>query len=307
MRSVAAQGAELAGGWLDHLPFARFAWRRSRVRRALEFVWRALAMFGALPRGTARFAALGFVALFAGYGITLSGQGLDLLDDMTRNAGLAVETIEISGQRQVREADVMALLGVKPGMSLLAYNLDAGYKRLLTNPWIESAMLTKLYPGELKVTITEKQPFALYEQTSGDPVYIIKEDGQDIVPYTPGQFAGLPLMIGVGANLRMHEVLDLIHAVSELAPRVRASLLVSERRWDLVLDNGLRVMLPEEKPVDALKALVALDKESQILARDLAVVDLRLPDRVVLRLGDTALQQHQAAVAAAAKSVGGHP
>ena len=60
-------------------------------------------------------------------------------------------------------------------------------------------------------------------------------------------------------------------------------MLVSDRRWDLFLDNGVQVMLPEVNAQKAVTELQETDKESGLLDRDITVVDLRLPDRLVVR------------------------
>jgi cell division protein FtsQ len=71
---------------------------------------------------------------------------------------------------------------------------------------------------------------------------------------------------------------------------VRASVLVAERRWNLRLNNGIDVRLPEADVEQALDRLVALDRDKKLLSRDIVAVDLRLPDRVTVRLSDAAAQ-----------------
>ena len=65
---------------------------------------------------------------------------------------------------------------------------------------------------------------------------------------------------------------------------MRASILVGERRWNLRLKNGLDVRLPEDDVASALERLVALDRDAKLMSRDIVAIDLRLPDRVTVRL-----------------------
>jgi cell division protein FtsQ len=65
---------------------------------------------------------------------------------------------------------------------------------------------------------------------------------------------------------------------------MRAAVFVAGRRWDLHLENGVTVKLPEKDVSAALTQLVKLSAERQLLGRDVIVVDLRLPDRVTVRL-----------------------
>jgi cell division protein FtsQ len=69
-----------------------------------------------------------------------------------------------------------------------------------------------------------------------------------------------------------------------LFARVRAAVRVGSRRWDVRLKNGIKVHLPEAQPADAWSRLAELAAEHRIFERDVAAIDLRLPDRLVLRL-----------------------
>jgi cell division protein FtsQ len=77
---------------------------------------------------------------------------------------------------------------------------------------------------------------------------------------------------------------------------VRASILVAERRWNLKLKNGLDVRLPESGVAHALDTLAELDRDKHLLSRDITAIDLRLPDRVSVRLSDDAAQAREDAL-----------
>ena len=85
------------------------------------------------------------------------------------------------------------------------------------------------------------------------------------------------------------------------AKKRAASVLVAERRWNLRLTNGMDVRLPETDLQSALDRLVALDREKKLLSRDITTVDLRLPDRITVRLSDAAAQARDEALKANAK------
>jgi cell division protein FtsQ len=82
---------------------------------------------------------------------------------------------------------------------------------------------------------------------------------------------------------------------------LRASVLVADRRWNLHLNNGIDVRLPDSNVADALDRLVALDRDKKLLSRDITTVDLRLPDRVTVRLSDAAAQARDEVLKANAK------
>jgi cell division protein FtsQ len=65
---------------------------------------------------------------------------------------------------------------------------------------------------------------------------------------------------------------------------------VGDRRWTLRLSSGIDIMLPDDGVTDALNTLVGLDHNRNLLARNIAAVDLRLADRVSVRMRENAEQ-----------------
>ena len=72
--------------------------------------------------------------------------------------------------------------------------------------------------------------------------------------------------------------------------RLRALTRRGERRWDMVLDRGQVLQLPEKAPVRALERTLALQAAMDLLDRDVAVVDMRNPGRLTVRMGGDAVE-----------------
>ena len=87
----------------------------------------------------------------------------------------------------------------------------------------------------------------------------------------------------------MREALALFDASGPIAPRIRGLVRVGERRWDIVLDRGQTIQLPEIAPVAALEQVLALEEAQDMLARDITTVDMRNPARPTLRMTDSAV------------------
>src|SRR4029079_4677515 len=153
-------------------------------------------------------------------------------------------------------------------------------------PLVRRASVRKLYPNELVIGITERAPHALW-QLNGE-LFIIATDGTVIDLMQDERFIGLPLVVGERANLRNSDYLTLLEAAGPLKSRIRAGTLVSGRRWTLKMDNGMDVRLPELGTAQALARLLKLEREQKILDKDVLAVDLRMPDRVVVRLTEEA-------------------
>src|SRR5204862_2976252 len=148
------------------------------------------------------------------------------------------------------------------------------------------ATVLKLYPGELQIGIKEREPFALWQKDGR--VSVIAEDGTVLEPYVEPRLVRLPLVVGRGAQTKAKEFLALLDRYPAMRDFVHACVLVGERRWNLRLKNGIDVQLPEANVAAALERLVALDREKNLITRDIALIDLRLRDRVTVRLSDPA-------------------
>ena len=76
-----------------------------------------------------------------------------------------------------------------------------------------------------------------------------------------------------------------------LGERLRGLVRMGERRWDVVLTDGIRIQLPETDPAPALDWVLAQDDAQELLDRDILRVDLRDPSRTVLQLTPDALAE----------------
>jgi cell division protein FtsQ len=84
---------------------------------------------------------------------------------------------------------------------------------------------------------------------------------------------------------------------------VKAFVRVAGRRWDLKLDNGVIVKLPEHNMERAMADLSAFDRDQKMLERDIVAVDLRLEDRTTVQLTPDAAARREKLVSARAKEI----
>jgi cell division protein FtsQ len=206
---------------------------------------------------------------------------------LARLLGLGLDQVTISGIAQLTEAEVLAAAGISAKLSLAFLDAAEVRDRLERVPLIKSASVRKLYPNELVVMLAEREPYALW-QRNGE-LFVIAQDGTVIDLMQDERFADLPLVVGEDANARTRDYLALLDAAGPLKGRVVAGTLVSGRRWTLKIDNGIDVRLPEIGASAAVARLVKLEREQKILDKDVIAIDLRMNDRVVVRLTEEAM------------------
>src|SRR5262249_10769957 len=199
-----------------------------------------------------------------------------------------IMSIALAGNHHVSRDEVLATAGITGTSSLLFLDVEQARERLKTNPWIADATVLKLYPGELQIGIKEREAFALWQKDR--QVSVIAADGTVLEPFVARQLIDLPLVVGRGAETRAKAFLALLDRHPAMRDLVLAAVLVGERRWNLRLKNGIDVKLPETDVAAALDRLVALDREKNLVTRDIALIDLRLADRITVRLSDPAAQ-----------------
>lgn len=255
-------------------------------------LWRAAGVLQDLPRWTGTAGAVAFLGLTIAYGVALGGYGRMVSESLTSAAGFQIAAVKLSGQKETTEFEILEALEIQQGTSLALFDASAARERLSHIPWVDAVSVQKLYPGTLQVRIDEREAYALWQR--GDLLSVIDSKGQVISDDVDGRYANLLMLIGHGAQYRGGEVLDALDAVPELRVRVRAARLVSDRRWDLLLENGITLRLPEKDVARALADVVTMDAENGLLARDIAMIDLRLQDRVVVRLTDEAALRRKA-------------
>ena len=238
------------------------------------------------PSSSAMAIATVLLAAAVGYSVVAGTWAKTARDEVANAVGLRIAAISISGSKEVSREEILTTAGVSGRGSLLFLDAAAARTRLLSNPWIADAAVLKLYPDRLQISVTERQAFALWQKNGR--VSVIAPDGTVLEPYIEDRYLDLPLVVGPGAEIQANDFFAVLGRFAAIRGQLRASVLVAERRWDLWLKNGVEIRLPETKVEQALELLTKLDHDKQLLSRDIVAVDLRLPDRVSVRLSDGA-------------------
>jgi cell division protein FtsQ len=290
-------------------PRRRSAASRGLISRIVRRVTLPLA-HARMPRFAGVAAFLFFAASVTAYGV-VKGDHIeairaaikDAADGLANAAGMRIATVSLSGQRQVSRDQIFRAAGVTDHSSLLFLDVSEARARLEAMPWISEAQVRKLYPDRLQITITEREPFALWQREG--KVSVIAADGTVLSASVEPRLATLPFVVGNGAAAKARSFLAVLDQFPAIRDQVRASILVAERRWNLRFKNGIDVRLPDANIEQALATLSRLDREKSLMTRDIVTVDLRLPDRVTVRLSDAVAEKREEAFKKTTKKKGG--
>ena len=224
-------------------------------------------------------AAIGlFAALAVGY--VERTRLLDGFVTASADAGLRLETIEVRGRSHTPKPVIIAASELTLGEPILTISLPALHERLSTIGWIRTVAVERRMPSTIRVEITERVPMALLQTEDGHRV--IDETGTVIAGADPSAFGHLTVVAGDSAASNAAPILNILRTEPELFAEVWAVTFQSERRWDVHLRSGIRVRLPETDPRTAWSQLAIIDHSKQITDRDLAVIDMRVPDQMIV-------------------------
>jgi len=218
----------------------------------------------------------------AGYVDWAAGRLAAAGEAVVRAAGLTVREVYVVGRERTARREVLAALAVERGTSLLAFEPRAARERLLALGWVKRAEVYRRLPDIIEVQLEERRPLALW-QNQGQ-LALIDEDGVTILKRDLGRFADLPIVVGPDAPAYAAELLGALRMEPALFAEVEAAVRVGGRRWNVKLKNGVTVNLPESDARASWTRLARLHAEHRLLERGIEVIDLRLPDRLVVRM-----------------------
>jgi cell division protein FtsQ len=255
------------------------------LRKPFRFIARLFRGRVHIPRFAGSIGLVGLFAATGAYGVVAGGHSEEVVKVTTSTLGFAIERVEVVGNSETSDIDVLGQLNLDGSTSLMGLNVERAREEISQLPWVESAEVRKIYPGTVLVSLEERKAHAIWQNE--DSLSLIDADGKEIVPYRSGRYAQLPLVVGDGAESRVNSFIADVSAYPEIASKVRAYIRVADRRWDLLLDNGVRVLLPEFEPQVALAQVEKLDRDQHLLSRDIVSLDMRLKDRVTVLLTET--------------------
>ncbi len=207
-------------------------------------------------------------------------------DEQVVESGIQVENILVRGRTIVDRDALLSALGMQIGDPMLELDLPAARDRILSIEWIEDATIERRYPSSVVVSLVERTPLVLWQHEGN--YYVVDNHGEVVHSADPGDYADLFLVVGENAPAAAVEFMAARATVSPFRREITAAIRIGNRRWNLRLAGRLDVKLPEHDFVGAWQSLVDLDRRQLILDRDIELIDLRDPDRLILRLSPDA-------------------
>lgn len=205
----------------------------------------------------------------------------DTAYDLSAGIGLAVDRVEVFGRAETDRTAILEALDVAVGSPILRFDPHAAKLRLEQIGWVREATVERHMPDLVRVILVEREPVALWQRSGR--LALMDRDGRIVSWEGVERYGHLLVLVGDDAPDHALELFAMLSRHPEIGQRVEAAVRVGARRWNLRLRSGVDIRLPEIAPDTALAALTRIDHQHGVLARPLELIDLRLPDRMILR------------------------
>jgi len=195
--------------------------------------------------------------------------------------GFTVEDVLVVGRSQTSKDDLMKAVRLARGAPILAYDLDGARQRIEVLPWVASASVERMLPDTILLSVIERQPLALWQ--SKGRFEVIDRKGEIISKQSIERFSDLLVVVGNDAPENAAALLGILETQPQLMDLATSAVRVGGRRWNVRLKGDIDIRLPAERARAAWSRLAEYERRHGILSRDVRMLDLRLPDRVIVR------------------------
>lgn len=201
----------------------------------------------------------------------------------TASMGFRVQEVMVSGRQQTNRDVLIKALNVSRGAPILAFDILDAKQRLEALPWVRASTIERMLPDTILVSIVEREPLALWQKD--EKLHLIDAEGAVILDEGLDPYADLLVVVGDDAEQHASELIAMIGTEPTLMTQVKAATWVGGRRWNLHLKGGIDVRLPEDDAQGAWTRLASYHRNHRVLDKNVTVLDLRIPDRLIVKTG----------------------
>ena len=253
-----------------------------KPRRRVVPLWRS--------RGTIAAVAVLNVALCiaGGWWLWQSGWVLRTAEELKSRAiaesvdlGFTVQEILVVGRRETSRQDLLEAVKLSRGAPILSFDLSGAKKRVEALPWVREATIERMLPDTIILNLVERRPLALWQRKGR--FSLIDQKGVIILEEGLDRYSDLLVVVGEEAPTHASRLLEILSTQPRLMTMVKAAVWVGGRRWNVRMTGNIDVRLPEKDPTMAWARLAEYDRTHRVLEKDVQVLDLRFPDRLIVR------------------------
>lgn len=206
-------------------------------------------------------------------------------------SGLGVDGVTVGGLTHLSKGEVLEAAAIPHGTAIFAVDMEGVRDRVAMIGWVRDVAVSRQFPNIVRIDVTERVPIAVWQHDG--QLTLIDNTGTQITRAGIENFQFLPQVVGPDANVAAASIVPVLQSEPMLYAQVNAAIRVGGRRWDVLFKNGVRAKLPSGGAARAWRRMADLQAKHNVLAREIEAVDLRQPDRLVLRLTADEVKRRQ--------------
>ena len=192
-----------------------------------------------------------------------------------------IEKIEFDGQEHVQEVLLLKASGLRYKKNIFEVSINNVKNRLEQLSWIKSVSVQRKLPNKFYIRVSERVPIAIYQ--SDYKLHLLDIDGKILENDGLGNFDNLPIIVGKGAEKSARHFLYVLGKFPRIQNQLVFAVFVGERRWNMKINKGITVKLPEKNLGYAMQILDEIADENGFFHKDVQEIDLRILDRVIVK------------------------
>jgi cell division protein FtsQ len=202
----------------------------------------------------------------------------------SQNALFCIKKIEFDGHERVPEVLLLKVSGLKYKNNIFASSISKVKERLENIAWIRSVIVQRKLPDTIYIRVAERTPIAILQ--SKHKLYLIDTEGKILEHDGIGNFGDLPIVIGDGAEKEADRLFSCLNKFPKIRKQLVFARRIGKRRWNIKINRGITVKLPEKGITYALGILEEISDGNGFFNEDISAIDLRMLDRVIVTKGD---------------------
>jgi cell division protein FtsQ len=139
-----------------------------------------------------------------------------------------IKNVALTGNSRLTQGDVVEQGGIEMGKNLFNFDTHATEDKLLKNPWVATAKVTRELPNTLKVELSERKAAAV--AALGERLFLVTKEGEPFKEVKPDDPTDFPVVTGIGAS-------DLGRDRAGALERIRTAVVILDKYQELKLSR----------------------------------------------------------------------
>ena len=212
-------------------------------------------------------------------------QVLKEIDRYSVKFGYVIKEIEIQKENSSEycvNLDEQSFLTKYRNLSTILFSAHELKKEIEAIGCVDAIDVRKIFPFKIKLTISHKVPAAIWQ--NGKTFYFITMKGEVMKIRSNKNLSRLVLITGCSDPEYVTLLLKFISKDKEVYSKISTAVWIGKRRWNIIFNNGTKLMLPEELPEDAWTKFIKLQKtHADFKNLKYKIVDFRVTSKIYVR------------------------